>query len=209
MKKNPPPLYHVSAAANRDSIRTHGLDVSRMGMELGIAGATEPEVDGVFLNESLDGAWYFATFADHPSPRLVDIWEVSGVSVDELVKAPEGYSYYPGRIPAENLRLHERDLDPADAAAKVWPERDDESGHVSGSFAVVFRRRGDEPLPRAETAFLDEPIQMIKDELAKAPDGETKQALEDQLRKLEALRNDTTASIQSETEAERDRDGGS
>ena len=44
-----PPLFQVSSAANRESIRSHGLDWTRMGAARGIAGSTTPEENGVFL----------------------------------------------------------------------------------------------------------------------------------------------------------------
>src|SRR5260221_14485904 len=42
-------LFHLSSAADRDSILAHGLDWTRMGAAPGIAGSTAPEADGVFL----------------------------------------------------------------------------------------------------------------------------------------------------------------
>jgi hypothetical protein len=41
--------FHVSSAANRESILAHGLDWTKMRAARGIAGSTAPEADGVFL----------------------------------------------------------------------------------------------------------------------------------------------------------------
>src|SRR5262245_792377 len=95
--------YHVTASANRDSILQHGLDVSKMGDQLGIAGSIEPEVEGIYLCEDEESAWWFATFPGHREPPLlVDVWEVDATGF-ELVEGPEGYSYYSGRIPLERV----------------------------------------------------------------------------------------------------------
>lgn len=40
----------------------------------------------------------------------VDVWEVRGIDVDELVQSPEGYFYFPGAIPPERVWLIKGDL---------------------------------------------------------------------------------------------------
>ena len=39
------PLFHVTSAANRESIRSHGLDWTRMGAARGIAGSMTPALE--------------------------------------------------------------------------------------------------------------------------------------------------------------------
>jgi len=41
-------MFHVTATANRESIRRHGLDWRRMGAAPGIAGSTRPELPAMF-----------------------------------------------------------------------------------------------------------------------------------------------------------------
>jgi len=79
--ETPPTLFHVSPSANRESIQAHGLDISRMSIP-GIAGSPCPEVDGVFLDDRLDGGFWWASFGVHAG---VDIWEVQaeGLSLEE------------------------------------------------------------------------------------------------------------------------------
>src|SRR5437588_13046288 len=90
-----------------------------MGAARGIAGSVRPEVEGIFLEGSLDGAWWFANFPAQREPlMLVDVWEVQGPL--ELVDDPagSGYSFFPGAIRPERLLLVEADLDPKEAARR-------------------------------------------------------------------------------------------
>jgi hypothetical protein len=70
--------WHVSPSVNRESIERHGLDWRRMGATGGIARGTtskdpRPEMEGVFLCESLASVDFFVGFGSHPA---VDVWEV-------------------------------------------------------------------------------------------------------------------------------------
>lgn len=95
----------MSSALNRDSIRRHGLDSSLMGAAPGIAGSRSPEVDGCFLCVEAFDLEYFLDMNNTGGP--VDVWEVEGVSRWDLQESPNGYWYFPGRIPASQVRLVE------------------------------------------------------------------------------------------------------
>jgi hypothetical protein len=103
--------YHVSSVVNRASILDHGLDVTHMGRAAGIAGSTRPEVEGIFLADSLAEAFWFASFGVHV---LVDVWiiDVRGLRV---IDHPDGFMYYPGSISPDRVRLDEADVDSATA----------------------------------------------------------------------------------------------
>lgn len=102
--------FHVSSVRNRESISKHGLDWRRMGAAPGIAGSTQPEQPGCFLVDSqFDTEWFVRM---NNTGGAVDVWEVTGVDVDELVESPEGYMYLPAVIPNRQLRLIKRDLPP-------------------------------------------------------------------------------------------------
>lgn len=92
-------MFHVTRATNRDSIRAHGLDWKRMTGP-GIAGSTGPELDGIFLCDSLYDADFFASMPSEP----IDIW---AVQVDGLVveSGPDGWWVVFDRIPLNRLRL--------------------------------------------------------------------------------------------------------
>jgi hypothetical protein len=96
-------LYHVTSRRNRESIRTHGLDWRFMGAAPGIAGSTEPEVDGVFLCRDEWELDYFVRMNNTGGP--VDAWIVEGVDVDRLVDNGNGYGYLPEPIPVAQLGL--------------------------------------------------------------------------------------------------------
>jgi len=97
-------LFHVTSALNRESIRTHGLDWTRMGAAPGIAGATRPEEEGVFLCEEFT-ADFFVRMNNTGGP--VDVWAVDGIDVELLLTTGTGYQYLPARIPADQLALVE------------------------------------------------------------------------------------------------------
>jgi hypothetical protein len=96
--------FHVSSVANRDSIRAHGLDWTRMGAARGIAGSTVPEADGVFLCEEFM-VGFFVRMNNTRGP--VDVWAVSGVDEEQMLDNGSGFSYFPGRISARQLALTE------------------------------------------------------------------------------------------------------
>lgn len=95
-------LYHVTASVNRDSIRRHGLDWALMGATCGIAGALEPEQEGVFLVEESGIDW----FAGFGQVKPVDIWEVdvSDLPADRFDEI-DGYLLYRHPISSERVRL--------------------------------------------------------------------------------------------------------
>jgi hypothetical protein len=112
--------FHVSSAANRDSIRVHGLDWTRMGAARGIAGSTEPEADGVFLCSDEFTAGFFVQMNNTGGP--VDVWAVSGIDAAEMLDNGSGFFYFPDRIPAGQVTLIESasvDAPPADAPSRV------------------------------------------------------------------------------------------
>src|SRR5260221_10739312 len=86
-------LFHLSSAANRDSILAHGLDWTRMGAAPGIAGSTAPEADGVFLCEGEFEVQFFTQMNNTGGP--VDVWAVAGIDEQELVESGNGFRYYP------------------------------------------------------------------------------------------------------------------
>ena len=67
-----------------------------------------PEMDAVFLCQSLDDVEFFVGFGSHPS---VDVWKVD---TDELVieDAPDGWVLHRGPIPASRVSLYDADRDP-------------------------------------------------------------------------------------------------
>ena len=88
-----PPLFHVSSAANRESIRSHGLDWTRMGAARGIAGSMTPEENGVFLCRDEFEARFFTDLNNTGGP--VDVWVVTGVADSGLVTGGSGFCYFP------------------------------------------------------------------------------------------------------------------
>jgi hypothetical protein len=109
-------LFHVSSAANRDSILAHGLDWTRMGAACGIADSTVPEADGVFLCADE----FFVQMNNTGGP--VDIWAVTGIEERQLIESGSGFSYFPARIPPSQVALIERpanDVLPAPVHARA------------------------------------------------------------------------------------------
>ncbi len=96
-------LFHVSSASNRDSIRRHGLDWTRMGAARGIAGSHSPELNGVFLCLDEFEVGWFVQLNNTGGP--VDVWAVTGITGAELLEAGTGHMYFPGKIPPEHLQL--------------------------------------------------------------------------------------------------------
>lgn len=102
--------FHVSSAKNRESIRAHGLDWTRMGAARGIAGSTVPEADGVFLCQEFMVGFFVEM---NNTGGAVDVWAVSGIDEEQMLDNGSGFLYFPGRIPAGQIALVESA--PADA----------------------------------------------------------------------------------------------
>ena len=98
-----PRLFHVTSVQNRESIRAHGLDWTLMGAAPGIAGSGSPEAEGVFLCPSEFDAGFFVQINNTGGP--VDVWAVDGIDEEELITTVNGFSYFPGRIPAHQITL--------------------------------------------------------------------------------------------------------
>ena len=113
-----PPLFHVSPAANRESIRAHGLDWNRMGAARGIAGSTTPEENGVFLCRDEFEARFFTDLNNTGGP--VDVWVVTGVEESELLTGGSGFCYFPAAI------------SPAQVTLADWPQDQSVTGAVRG-----------------------------------------------------------------------------
>jgi hypothetical protein len=99
--------FHVTSTANRESIRLHGLDRTRMGAAPGIAGSGAPEADGVFLCRDESEVGFFVHMNNTGGP--VDVWQVAGVDEDAMVDNGDGFLYFPGRIPPEQITLVSHD----------------------------------------------------------------------------------------------------
>jgi hypothetical protein len=101
-------LFHVTSVLNRESIEAHGLDWSRMKEARGIAGSHSPEKEGCFVCfDEMDAQW-FVRMNNTGGP--VDVWAIDDLDESALVVSGEGFSYFPGCIPAEKLTLVQRDL---------------------------------------------------------------------------------------------------
>jgi len=96
-------LVHITASVNRPSIQHWGLDWSRMGAARGIAGSTQPEVSGVFL-DTIDSVCFFKTMAREP----VDLWAVDVTDL-WLENGPDGWYIHTSPIGPDRLRLLEGD----------------------------------------------------------------------------------------------------
>lgn len=113
-----PPLFHVSSAANRESIGSHGLDWTRMGAARGIAGSMTAEENGVFLCRDEFEARFFIDLNNTGGP--VDVWVVTGVAEGELVTGGSGFCYFPAPI------------SPAQVTLADWPQGQPVTGAVRG-----------------------------------------------------------------------------
>jgi hypothetical protein len=111
-------LFHVSSSLNRESIRRHGLDWTRMAAAPGIAGSREPEQPGCFLCvDEWETDWFVRM---NNTGGTVDVWAVEGIDQTELVLSPEGHTYLPATVPPEQVSLLRSDIEPVetwDAAA--------------------------------------------------------------------------------------------
>jgi hypothetical protein len=124
-------LFHVSSVLNRESIKRHGLDWTRMGATCGIAGSRTPEVEGVFLCLTEFDVDFFVQM-NAPGTEL-DVWAVRDVIADELVESVHGFYYTPARIPPDRLTRH-------DAPASPYPTRfhDGPSSAYESTLAIEF-----------------------------------------------------------------------
>jgi hypothetical protein len=79
-----------------------------MGAAPGIAGSDRPEVEGCFLCvDELEDEWFIKM---NNTGGPVDVWEVNGVSRDELAESPNGHEYVTRRIEPGDLRLVRQDI---------------------------------------------------------------------------------------------------
>jgi hypothetical protein len=101
-------MFHVTSSRNRESIRTHGLDYTRMGAAPGIAGSRSPEQKGTFLCfDEFERDW-FVRMNNTGGP--VDVWAVRAIDPSALVPSPEGHHFLPGTIAATRLVLVQTDI---------------------------------------------------------------------------------------------------
>lgn len=108
-------LFHVTDAANRESVRRHGLDWRRMSTTPGIAGSEAPECEGVFLARDSWEAKWFVEMGRRRGVTTIDVWEVSlDLDVDlsrdlppggPLVDHQDGHLYCTQPIPPQQLKL--------------------------------------------------------------------------------------------------------
>ena len=93
-------MFHATSVVNRESIRTYGLDWTRMNAAAGIAGSRGPELAAIFLCESLDEAGFFTNMGR----GLSDVWAVNveGLWVES---GPHGWWIVPEPINPGRLRL--------------------------------------------------------------------------------------------------------
>jgi hypothetical protein len=97
-------LFHVSAAANRESIARHGLDWRRMGAAAGVAGSPTPEVAAIFLADD-----WSVDFFLQMAYKVSDVWAVDVTGL-WLEGGPDGWYIVPQPIPASRLRLARTDV---------------------------------------------------------------------------------------------------
>lgn len=96
-------FFHVSSVQNRDSIRAHGLDWTRMGAAPGIAGSPVPEDDGVYVTRTEFDAGFFVRMNNTGGP--VDLWAIDGIDETRLITSGNGFEYLPARVPPDRLTL--------------------------------------------------------------------------------------------------------
>lgn len=107
-----PTYRHVTSSRNRASITENGLDWTRMGPAPGIAGSSAPEVEGCFLCVDFGEDEWFVRLNNTGGP--VDVWEVAGVSREELLISPQGHAYIARAVAPGHLKLLRQDLPPQD-----------------------------------------------------------------------------------------------
>lgn len=97
-------MFHVSAAANRESIARRGLD-RRLMTSRASPDRAAPELDGIFLCESEFDVGFFTEMARVPS----DVWAVD-VAGRWVESGPSGWVIVLEPIPATAVRLVGRDI---------------------------------------------------------------------------------------------------
>jgi hypothetical protein len=97
--------FHVTAAANRESIERFGLDWSRMETTAGIAGSQRPELDAIFLCGTIAETKFFTDMARVPS----DVWAVD-VEGLWLENGPTGWLIVSEPLPPGRIRLVAREV---------------------------------------------------------------------------------------------------
>lgn len=133
-------MFHVSSAANRESILAHGLDWMLMGAALGIAGSTAPEAEGVFLCRDEFEVGFFTAMNNTGGP--VDVWLVTGIEEDELTISDTGFSYFPARIPRAQVAL-----------ADDWPRDERRASAASAGARERRRSKQRKKKPRAGSEY--------------------------------------------------------
>jgi len=98
-------MFHVTAVANRESIRRYGLDWDRMAAAPGIAGSRGPELPAVFLCMDDGDVRFFTNMGRTPS----DVW---AVNVDGLwvESGPSGWWIVSERVGPDRVRLAATDV---------------------------------------------------------------------------------------------------
>jgi hypothetical protein len=86
-----------------------------MGPAPGIAGSSTPEVEGCFLCLDDGEDDWFVRLNNTGGP--VDVWEVAGICLKELLMSPEGHTYIARKVAPQHLRLARMDLPPPDDLA--------------------------------------------------------------------------------------------
>jgi hypothetical protein len=109
----PTTTFHVTSSLNRESIRSHGLDWTRMRDVPGVAGATWPEAPVVFLARDVDETEWFVAMSRR-NHRSVDVWEVTLPETFDVHDDPpagtayrelDGFLCLTEPVPPERLRL--------------------------------------------------------------------------------------------------------
>lgn len=98
-------FFHVTAAANRDSILRHGLDWTRMGAAPGIAGSPVPESPAVYVCRGKSEVEFFLHIGAERDP--LDVWEIAGVDEAEIRESDTGFAYLAATVSPDRLTLHE------------------------------------------------------------------------------------------------------
>jgi hypothetical protein len=110
-------MFHVTSTRNRESIREHGLDWTRMLDQPGIAGSPGPERAAVFLARDVEEAEWFVRLGGS-NHRSMDIWEATLLDdFDPWDDEPpatgygmmDGFLYTTQPIPAGRVRLFRKD----------------------------------------------------------------------------------------------------
>jgi len=134
-------MLHVTASANRESIRHYGLDWQHM-TDPGIAGSPEPELPGIFLCASRDDARFFVSMARSPT----DMWAVNVEGLwlegDPGANGGDNWMLLPEPVGPADIKLIERDLPPAPRGG----------GCGGGGVRALSRRRSGSSYADAELA---------------------------------------------------------